>query len=100
MHHVRHRQPHQPLSPARLRRAPLALLAASPGLAEETRTRAAARQATSFGCQRRTAPLAEAYAKRFTGKYAYHLVSGGIGHNRPQEAPEAFVNAVLDAEHL
>lgn len=45
-------------------------------------------------------PLAEAYAKRFTGKYAYHLVSGGIGHNRPQEAPEAFVNAVLDAEHL
>ncbi|BDU09940.1 MULTISPECIES: alpha/beta fold hydrolase [unclassified Pseudomonas] len=45
-------------------------------------------------------PPAEAYAKRFTGKYAYRLVSGGIGHNLPQEAPEAFVKAVVDADHL
>ncbi len=45
-------------------------------------------------------PPAEAYAKRFTGKYAYRLVSGGVGHNLPQEAPEAFVKAVVDADHL
>lgn len=32
-------------------------------------------------------PPAEAYAKRFTGKYDYRLVSGSIGHNLPQEAP-------------
>ena len=41
-------------------------------------------------------PAPEAYAKRFTGKYAFRLVTGGIGHNLPQEAPEAFAKAVLD----
>jgi len=45
-------------------------------------------------------PPAEAYAKRFTGKYDYRLVTGGVGHNLPQEAPEAFVKAVVDADHL
>ncbi|MCP1605270.1 Pimeloyl-ACP methyl ester carboxylesterase [Pseudomonas citronellolis] len=45
-------------------------------------------------------PPAEAYAKRFSGKYEYRLIKGGIGHNLPQEAPQAFVQAVVDADHL
>lgn len=45
-------------------------------------------------------PPAEAYAQRFTGKYEYRLISGGIGHNPPQEAPQAFTQAVVDADHL
>lgn len=40
------------------------------------------------------------YAKRFTGKYAFRLINGGAGHNLPQEAPEAFATAVIDADHL
>jgi len=36
-----------------------------------------------------------AYAKKFTGKYRHRNVSGGIGHNLPQEAPEAFSEAVM-----
>ncbi|MFT0517346.1 alpha/beta fold hydrolase [Pseudomonas faucium] len=45
-------------------------------------------------------PPAEAYAQRFTGKYEYRLVKGGVGHNLPQEAPLAFAQAVVDADHL
>jgi pimeloyl-ACP methyl ester carboxylesterase len=45
-------------------------------------------------------PTAEAYRKYFTGKYAYRLITGGIGHNLPQEAPQAFTQAVIDADHL
>jgi pimeloyl-ACP methyl ester carboxylesterase len=41
-------------------------------------------------------PDAAAYAKKFTGKYLHRLVRGGIGHNLPQEAPEAFAQAVID----
>ena len=39
------------------------------------------------------------YAKKFTGKYS-HRVFDGIGHNVPQEAPEKFAQAVIDADHL
>jgi pimeloyl-ACP methyl ester carboxylesterase len=39
------------------------------------------------------------YARQFTGKYA-HRVLTGIGHNVPQEAPEAFAKAVIDVDHL
>lgn len=45
-------------------------------------------------------PQPEDYAKRFTGKYAFRLITGGVGHNLPQEAPEAFAKAVIDADHL
>lgn len=41
-------------------------------------------------------PDPAAYAKKFTGKYVHHVVTGGIGHNLPQEAPEAFSQAVID----
>ncbi len=37
-----------------------------------------------------------AYAKKFSGKYEHRLISGGIGHNLPQEAPGDFAQAVLD----
>ncbi|WP_372241465.1 alpha/beta fold hydrolase [Pseudomonas sp. RGB] len=45
-------------------------------------------------------PQPEDYAKRFTGKYQFRLINGGIGHNLPQEAPTAFAKAVFDADHL
>ena len=41
-------------------------------------------------------PDPAAYAKRFTGKYAHRNISGGIGHNLPQEAPKAFADAIID----
>jgi pimeloyl-ACP methyl ester carboxylesterase len=40
------------------------------------------------------------FRKKFTGKYAYRLLTGGIGHNLPQEAPDAFAQAVLDVTRL
>jgi pimeloyl-ACP methyl ester carboxylesterase len=39
-----------------------------------------------------------AYAKKFTGKYTHRLITGGIGHNLPQEAPRAFAQAVFDVD--
>jgi pimeloyl-ACP methyl ester carboxylesterase len=40
------------------------------------------------------------YAKKFTGKYAHRLITGGVGHNLPQEAPAAFVQAVVDVDRF
>jgi pimeloyl-ACP methyl ester carboxylesterase len=41
-------------------------------------------------------PEPEAYRARFTGPYEHRLIEGGIGHNLPQEAPQAFADAVID----
>jgi pimeloyl-ACP methyl ester carboxylesterase len=41
-------------------------------------------------------PDPSAYAKKFTGKYEHRHITGGIGHNLPQEAPQAFAQAVID----
>lgn len=41
-------------------------------------------------------PDPAAYAKKFSGRYAHRLITGGIGHNLPQEAPQAFAEAVID----
>ena len=41
-----------------------------------------------------------AYAKRFSGRYVHQTHSGGVGHNLPQEAPEAFAKAIVDADGL
>jgi pimeloyl-ACP methyl ester carboxylesterase len=41
-------------------------------------------------------PPATAYRNKFSGKYDYRLITGGIGHNLPQEAPQAFAQAVID----
>jgi pimeloyl-ACP methyl ester carboxylesterase len=43
---------------------------------------------------------ASAYARKFTGKYAHRVVGGGVGHNLPQEAPQAFAQAILDVARL
>jgi pimeloyl-ACP methyl ester carboxylesterase len=45
-------------------------------------------------------PDPSAYAKKFSGKYANRIITGGVGHNLPQEAPEAFAKAVVDADKL
>ena len=39
---------------------------------------------------------ASAYAGKFPGKYEHRVVEGGIGHNLPQEAPQAFAQAIID----
>ena len=39
-----------------------------------------------------------AYAKKFSGRYEHRIVGGGVGHNLPQEAPEAFAKAVIDVD--
>ena len=39
------------------------------------------------------------YANKFSGKYA-HRILNGIGHDVPQEAPEAFAQAIVDVDHL
>jgi pimeloyl-ACP methyl ester carboxylesterase len=39
-----------------------------------------------------------AYAKKFSGKYAHRIINAGVGHNLPQEAPEAFAKAVVDVD--
>jgi pimeloyl-ACP methyl ester carboxylesterase len=45
-------------------------------------------------------PPASAYAGKFSGKYEHRVVTGGIGHNLPQEAPQAFAQAVLDVDRM
>jgi pimeloyl-ACP methyl ester carboxylesterase len=43
-------------------------------------------------------PEPVSYAKKFSGKYSHRTISGGIGHNLPQEAPQAFAQAVVDVD--
>jgi len=43
-------------------------------------------------------PEPSAYASKFTGRYEHRELTGGIGHNPPQEAPTAFAQAVLDVD--
>jgi pimeloyl-ACP methyl ester carboxylesterase len=43
-------------------------------------------------------PDASSYAKKFSGKYSHRIINGGIGHNLPQEAPQAFAQAVVDVD--
>jgi pimeloyl-ACP methyl ester carboxylesterase len=43
-------------------------------------------------------PEPASYAKKFTGKYMHRTITGGVGHNLPQEAPQAFAEAVVDAD--
>ncbi len=38
------------------------------------------------------------YAKKFSSHYAHRLIDGGIGHNLPQEAPQALAQAVIDVD--
>jgi pimeloyl-ACP methyl ester carboxylesterase len=43
-------------------------------------------------------PEPSAYVKKFSGPYAHRVITGGIGHNLPQEAPQAFAQAVVDGD--
>jgi pimeloyl-ACP methyl ester carboxylesterase len=43
---------------------------------------------------------ASAYAGKFPGKYEHRVIKGGIGHNLPQEAPQAFAQALIDVAGL
>jgi pimeloyl-ACP methyl ester carboxylesterase len=43
-------------------------------------------------------PDASSYAKKFSGKYAHRVITGGIGHNLPQEAPQTFAEAILEVD--
>ncbi len=41
-------------------------------------------------------PDASSYASKFSGRYEHRVIRGGVGHNLPQEAPEAFAKAIVD----
>jgi pimeloyl-ACP methyl ester carboxylesterase len=43
-------------------------------------------------------PESSSYAKKFSGRYAHRLITGGIGHNLPQEAPQAFAEAIVEVD--
>jgi len=45
-------------------------------------------------------PAPNSYADKFSGKYANRIIKGGIGHNLPQEAPQAFAQAILDVDRF
>jgi pimeloyl-ACP methyl ester carboxylesterase len=43
-------------------------------------------------------PDASVYASKFAGRYEHRLITGGVGHNLPQEAPGDFAQAVIDVD--
>ena len=43
-------------------------------------------------------PDPSAYIKKFRGRYEHRNIAGGVGHNLPQEAPQAFAQAVIDVD--
>jgi pimeloyl-ACP methyl ester carboxylesterase len=45
-------------------------------------------------------PEPASYRNKFSGKYAHRTIDGGIGHNLPQEAPQAFAQAVIDVDNF
>ena len=45
-------------------------------------------------------PPAAAYAAKFSGKYLHRNLTGGIGHNLPQEAPREFADAVIEVDRF
>jgi pimeloyl-ACP methyl ester carboxylesterase len=45
-------------------------------------------------------PEPAAYRSKFSGKYEHRLITGGVGHNLPQEAPQAFAQAIVDVAEV
>ena len=45
-------------------------------------------------------PASAAYAGMFSGKYQHRDLTGGVGHNLPQEAPKAFAEAVIEVDRF
>ncbi|SHE50442.1 alpha/beta hydrolase [Pedobacter caeni] len=44
-------------------------------------------------------PEPSAYSSKFKGRYSHRTISGGIGHNLPQEAPQAFADAIIEVSN-
>jgi len=38
------------------------------------------------------------YAGKFAGPHSHRTITGGVGHNLPQEAPEAFADAIIEVD--
>jgi hypothetical protein len=45
-------------------------------------------------------PEPSSYAKKFSGKYQHRTIRGGVGHNLPQEAPQAFAKAIVEVSEI
>ena len=45
-------------------------------------------------------PEPSSYAKKFSGKYQHRTIKGGVGHNLPQEAPQAFAKAIVEVAEI
>ena len=43
-------------------------------------------------------PDPDSYANKFLGNYSHRVIKGGIGHNLPQEAPQAFTEAIVEVD--
>jgi pimeloyl-ACP methyl ester carboxylesterase len=43
-------------------------------------------------------PDSSSYADKFSGRHAHRIIGGGVGHNLPQEAPQAFAEAVVEVD--
>src|SRR3989440_5676544 len=43
-------------------------------------------------------PEVSSYARKFSGRYEHRVITGGVGHNLPQEAPQAFAQAIVDVD--
>ena len=43
-------------------------------------------------------PEPSAYTGKFSGKYEHRAIPGGVGHDLPQEAPQAFAQAIVDVD--
>jgi pimeloyl-ACP methyl ester carboxylesterase len=41
---------------------------------------------------------AASFRKKFSGEYSHRVIKGGVGHNLPQEAPQAFAEAVVEVD--
>ena len=95
----RHRDPQLPLAARpRARRGEIR----RPGKAARRRLRSSPCRPSPWKATptaRRT-PEPSAYAKKFSGKYAHRTITGGIGHNLPQEAPHAFAEAIIDVAEV
>lgn len=45
-------------------------------------------------------PDAASYADKFSGRYEHRVIKGGVGHNLPQEAPQAFAEAIFNVDRF
>lgn len=43
-------------------------------------------------------PDPSSYATKFSGKYVHRTITGGVGHNLPQEGPQAFADAGIEVD--